>query len=96
MTYLPSLPTNGESFTLNIIVSVGGSISVASSGCGLSGSQMLSLMSTDFQADQRDDVAGGGVLDVLAAEAVEHLHLLHLALDLRAVALDDRSPAGRS
>ena len=27
VTYLPSLPTNGESFTLNIIVSVGGSMS---------------------------------------------------------------------
>ena len=32
---------------------------------------MLSLMSTDLQADQRDDVAGGGLVDVLAAEAVE-------------------------
>ena len=96
MTYLPSLPTNGESFTLNIIVSVGGSIVL--------GLQRLrvrrvadAVADVDrFQADQRDDVAGGGFVGVLAAEAVEHLQLLHLALHLRAVALDDRRPAGRS
>ena len=47
VTYLPSLPTNGLVLTLNIMVSVGGSMSWNSSGIGLAGSQMLSLMSTD-------------------------------------------------
>ena len=81
MTYLPSWPTNGESLTLNIIVSVGGSIVLGvAAAAGCSESQMVSPMSTRFQADQRDDVAGGGLVGVLAAEAVEHLELLHLAL----------------
>ncbi len=62
VTYLPSLPTNGESFTLNIIVSVGGSISVASSGCGLIGIADAVADVDGFQPDQRDDIAGLGCL----------------------------------
>jgi hypothetical protein len=41
---------------------------------------MLSPMSTLSSPISADDVAGGGVVGVLAAEAVEHLELLHLAL----------------
>ena len=36
MTYLPSLPTNGESLTRNSIDSVGSSMSSAASGFGSS------------------------------------------------------------
>src|SRR5205085_1315741 len=41
------------------------------------------------EADQRDDVSGGGLVDGLAAQSVEHLDLLGLGLHDLAIALDD-------
>ena len=43
-----------------------------------------------FEADERDDVARLGFLDVLAAKAVEDLNLLDFAFDLCAIAAADR------
>src|SRR4030095_15434644 len=42
-----------------------------------------------LHADERNDVAGLGALDVLLSEAVEDLHLRDLALHLRSIALGD-------
>src|SRR6185312_36001 len=42
-----------------------------------------------FQADDRNDIAGGGLVGVLAAETVEYLKLLDLALHDALVTLDD-------
>src|SRR5258706_366967 len=43
-----------------------------------------------FEADQGDDVAGVGFFDIGAAEAFEGLKLLELALNLGAIAANDR------
>ena len=42
-----------------------------------------------FQADERDDIPGVGLINVFTAEPFKALDLLHSALDLRAVTLDD-------
>ena len=42
VTYLPTLPANGEVFTMKFMESVGSSISMVPSESGLSGSHMVS------------------------------------------------------
>jgi hypothetical protein len=77
VTYFPSRPANGESFTLNIIVSVGGSISGRLQRLRV---HRLADAVADvyrFEPDQRDDVARFGSARLFASESVEHLHLLH-------------------
>ena len=88
VTYLPSLPAKGLLLTRNVIVSVGGSISMGSIGVGFSRSHTLSPISTPLQTDKRDDVAGLGLGDVGAAEALEELHLRGAGV-ARAAAADE-------
>jgi hypothetical protein len=91
VTYLPSLPTNGESFTLNIMVSVGGSISSGLQRLGIGGVADAVANVDGFQADQRDDVAGGASSAFLRPKPSNTWSCCTLLFTVAVIALDDRT-----
>ena len=71
--YCPS-PVRGESLTVKSMLRVGSPTSIRGRATGVSASAIVSPMSTVAEADDGDDVAGLGLLDLDPAELVEDEH----------------------
>ena len=77
VTYLPSRPASGEVLTPNVMRSVGASTSSRGSGRGSAGSVSVSPIVTSGRPGDADDVAGSGLGDVDAVDAVGGLQARH-------------------